>query len=114
MKQLLIISTFGLIFIGFVGCNSVPRHFVREEVVIYYYEPILVDCPPIEGPIPPETPTQPIIRPGVTKPNPIRDQQSGNNIGSYNQRDPLQDGGHRNGEIKSDPPVRKPVHNDRD
>ena len=112
MKQLLFISTFGLVAIGFVGCHTVPRHFAREEVVVhYYYEPIPPECPPIEGPNPPPPPTQPIVK----DPIPQRDQQTKNqnNGGSYNQRDPLQ-GGHRNGEIKSDPPVRKPGHNDRD
>lgn len=103
----------GILF-GLIGCQTVPRHLVREEVVIYYYEPILVDVPPIEGPYPPEPPTQPIIRPSITKPNPIRDDQSKNNIGSYQQRDPLQGGSHRGSEeIKSDPPVRNTSQNNR-
>ena len=117
MKQLLFISTFGLVMIGFVGCNSVPRHFVREEVVIIYYEPIIYDPPYIPKPPTPGPPTKPIIRPGIDNLNPARDLKSKipNNGGSYGSRDPIQGCGNRNsGEIKPYPPVRKPEQNDRD
>jgi len=115
MKALSIILLCSLLLLGLVGCN-LPRHFAKEEVVVYYYEPILVDLPPIGGPYPPpDPPYAPIVNPVVNNPidrSPDKSKDGGN---SYSQRDPLQGGNHRGGEeIKSDPPVRKPPQkNDR-
>lgn len=100
-----------------IGCQTVPRHLVREEVIVYYYEPILVDLPPIGGPHPPPDPPYNAIKnPDVNNPGPSRDLQSKNptNGGSYGNRDPLQGGGNlKTGETKTYPPVRKPEKNAR-
>ena len=105
----------GAIVLGLIGCQTVPRHLVREEVVIYYYEPILVDVPPIDGPPPPEPPHRPIINPIINNPTPPRGHQpvDPSSGGSYGKRDPLQGGNKEPGEIKTTPPVRKPKQNDR-
>lgn len=114
MKRVLFSMNLVGILFGFIGCQTVPRHLVREEVVIIYYEPILVDLPPIEGPQPPDPPYTPITRPGGNDPIDRQQDKPRNDAGSYGQRDQLQGGSHReSGEIKSDPPVRKPPKNDR-
>jgi len=96
------------------ACQTVPRHLVREEVVIINYEPILLDIPPLVGPQPPDPPYTPITRPSVKDPidrNPDKSKDGGN---SYGKRDPLQGGNHEgSGKIKPDPPVREPMQNDR-
>jgi len=115
MKGVLYLSLIGVSILSLLGCQTVPRHLVRDEVVIYYYQPPIVDLPPIEGPEPPNPPVQPIIRPGINNPPP-RDQQSKTHDkgGSYGQRDPLQGGSSRNsGEIRTYPPVKKPENNAR-
>ena len=91
------------------ACQTVPRHLVREEVVIINYEPILLDIPPLDGPQPPDPPYTPITRPSVKDPidrNPDKSKDGGN---SYGKRDPPQGGNHRGGgEINTVPPVRTP------
>ena len=99
---------------GIVGCN-LPRHFTKEEVNIYYYDIDYVYIEPVGGPYPvPDPPFTPITHPIINRPfdrQPDKPKDDGN---SYSKRDPLQGGNHRGGgEIKSDPPVRKPPKNDR-
>ena len=107
-------------FLGLIGCHTVPRHLVREEVVIIYYpEYPIPDPQPIGGPIPlPDPPTwdTPTIRNPIVDYTPPRNLQSDNpdNISSYGKRDPLQDGNDRkSGETKTYPPVKKTERNDR-
>jgi hypothetical protein len=116
MKEILFLFILSAITLSLIGCQTVPRQLVREEVVIIYYEPVYIDPPYIPEPPTPGPPTQPIIRPGIDNPNPPRDQQSKipDNGGSYGNRDRLQGGDNReSGEIKTYPPVRKPKQNDR-
>jgi len=115
MKGILFLFVFSVIILSLIGCQTVPRQLVREEVVIYYSEPILVDLPPIEGPPPPDPPRRPIINPIIDIPTPPRDHQPINpsSGGSYGKRDPLQGGDRDSGQIKTYPPVRKPKQNDR-
>lgn len=115
MKALSFIILCSVILLGIVGCN-LPRHFAKEEVNIYYYDIDYVYIEPVGGPHPlPNPPYTPITRPDINGPTsrqPLKPDDNGN---SYNKRDPLQGGNHRgSGEIKSDPPVRKPPQkNDR-
>ena len=113
MKGVLFIISLLLIFVLGTGCRTVPRHLVQEEVVIYYpIEYLVLDPQPIHGPYPPLPPTTPAIN----NPAPTRDPQpkKPGDSGSYSKRDPLQGGGKRPpGEIKTYPPVKKPVQNDR-
>jgi len=116
MRGVLYLSLICVSILGLIGCQTVPRHLVREEVVIYYYEPPIVDLPPIEGPYPPQPPVQPITRPEINNPTPPRDLQSKppDNGGSYGKRDPLQSAGNRQPVVtKTYPPVKKPKRNDR-
>lgn len=115
MKVKLLLFILSAITLSLIGCQIVPRQLVREEVVIYYYEPILIDIPPIEGPPPPDPPREPIINPIIYNPTPPRDHQpvNPNSGGSYGKRDPLQGGDRESGQIKTYPPVRKPKQNDR-
>jgi hypothetical protein len=114
MKGILFLFILSVITLNLIGCQTVPRQLVREEVVIYYYEPILVDIPPIEGPPPPDPPSRPIINP-IINPTTPRDHQpvNPNSGGSYGKRDPLQGGDKESGQIKTYPPVKKPKQNDR-
>jgi hypothetical protein len=116
MKGGILITVILLVLLSLIGCQTVPRHLVREEVVIIYYEPIYVDPPyyvsdpPALGP-----PTQPITNPKFDNPPP-RDLQSDNqnNGGSYGKRDQshgLDDRQPVN--TKTLPPVKKPERNDR-
>ena len=101
--------------LSLIGCHTVPRHLVREEVVIIYYEPIYFDPPYYPDPPTPDPPTQPIRNPIIDN-TPPRNLQSDNpdNGGSYGKRDPLQRGNDKkSGETKTYPPVRKPERNDR-
>ena len=115
MKGIFFISVTTLTLVSLIGCQTVPRHLVSEEVVIIYYEPIYYDPPYSPHPPTPRPPITPVKNPIVNVP-PSRDSQTKNqnNDGSYGKRDPLQ-GGDKTGKenIKSDPPVRKPVQNDR-
>ena len=115
MKGILFLFILSAITLSLIGCQTVPRQLVREEVVIYYYEPILIDIPPIEGPPPHDPPSGPIINPIIHNPTPPRDHQpvNPNPGGSYDKRDPLQGGDRESGQIKTYPPVRKPKQNDR-
>ena len=103
---------------GLNGCYTVPHHFasddyVSEEIIVYYPNPI----PPVDVPWPhPDPPYTPMPNPPAPRPDQdqSRDRQPEKPKDSYNNRDPLQGGSQRgNGEIKSDPPVRKPQQNDR-
>jgi hypothetical protein len=115
MKGVLYLSFIGVSILSLIGCQTVPRHLVREEVVIYYYEPPIVDLQPIEGPYPPRPPVRPITRPGINNPPPRNEQsKTPDNGGSYGKRDPLQGGSSRkSGETKTHPPVKKPENNAR-
>jgi hypothetical protein len=116
MKALSFILFCSMVLLGLSGCN-LPRHFAKEEVIVYYYDHYdYYQEDPIGGPHPlPDPPYTPITNPVVNNPidrSPDKSKDGGN---SYSQRDPLQGGIHRgSGEIKSDPPVRKPPQkNDR-
>ena len=117
MKGGFLISLIILMILSLIGCHTVPRHLVKEEVVIIYYpEYPIPDPQPIGGPIPIyDPPTQPIRNPIVDN-TPPRNLQSDNpdNGGSYGKRDPLQSEiDRKSGETKTYPPVRKPERNDR-
>jgi len=105
-----------LILIG-MGCQTVPRHLVKEEVIVYYPpEYPIINPRPIGGPHPLPPPTDPITNPKVNNPIPPRDgnPDNSNNGGSYIERDPLRGGSNRNpGETKIYPPVKKSGQNDR-
>jgi len=113
MKGVLFIISLLLIFALGTGCRTVPRHLAKEEVVIYYpIEYPVLDPQPIGGPLPLPPPTTPAIN----NPVPPRDPQPKNpdDGGSYGKRDPLKGGGKKlPGGIKTYPPVKKPVQNDR-
>ena len=114
MKGVIIIA-FSFFLMGLNGCYTVPHHFandyVSEEIIVYFPDPI----PPVGGPWPhPDPPYKPIPNPIVNNPidrQPEKPKDDGN---SHGNRDQLQGGSKRgSGEIKSDPPVRKPQQNDR-
>lgn len=115
MKRIFFLFILSAIALSLIGCQTVPRQLVREETVIIYYEPIIIDPTYFPEPPTPGPPTQPIIKPEINNPNPARDQQSKipDNGGSYGKRDPLQGGDKESGQIKTYPPVRKPKQNDR-
>jgi hypothetical protein len=104
-----------LIFLG-MGCQTVPRHLVQQEVIIIYppeypITPILIGGPP---PVPP--PTNPVTPPKIRNPKPPRDgnPSNSNSGGIYTERDPLKGGSPRDpGKIKTPPPVKKSGQNDR-
>lgn len=109
------LATLELIFLG-MGCQTVPRHLVQQEVIIIYppeypITPILIGGPhPVPPPTSPETP--PVIR----DPRPPRDgnPSNSNSGGSYTERDPLKGGSPRDpGKIETHPPVKKSGQNDR-
>ena len=109
MKAVSFILLCSMVILGLVGCN-LPRHFAKQEVNIYYYDIDYIYIEPVGGPHPlPDPPHNPIKNPIVNNPvdrQPIKSKDDGN---SFGQRDPLQGGNHRgSGEIKCDPPVRKP------
>jgi len=115
MKRKILIPIIVLMLFSLIACQTVPRHLVREEVVIIYYEPIYVDPPYVPNPPILDPPTQPVTNPKVDNPPP-RNLQSDNinNGGSYGKRDPLQGGDNRQPvNTKTYPPVRKPERNDR-
>lgn len=111
MKSVIYLTMFAALVSGLIGCQTVPRQMVREEVVIYYYEP------PIPEPCPiPDPPGRPIINPIIYNPAPPRDHQPVNpsSGGSYSKRDPLQGGSNRKSEkIRTTPPVKNPERNGR-
>ena len=113
MKGVLFILGLLMIFALGTGCRTVPRHLAQEEVVIYYnVEYPVLDEKPIGGP----HPLPPATTPVINNPVPTRDPQpkTPSDGGSYSSRDPLQGGIKRPpGEIKTNPPVKKPVQNDR-
>jgi hypothetical protein len=114
MKGLILIFVCCVILLGVAGCN-LPRHLIQEEEIVYYFEQVDDYIDPIGGPHPiPGPPFTPIINPIVNNPidrQPDKLKDDGN---TYGKRDPLQGGSQRgSGEIKSDPPVRKPQQNDR-
>ena len=114
MKGGFLISLIILMILSLIGCHTVPRHLVKEEVVIIYYpEYPIPDPQPIGGPIPIyDPPTQPINNPIVDK-TPPRNLQS-DNPNNGGKRDPFQGRNDReSGETKTYPPVRKPERNDR-
>jgi len=115
MMGRIFIPAITLILFSLIGCQTVPRHLVREQVVIIYYEPIYVDPPYIPDPPYPDLPTTPVTNPKVDNPPP-RDLESDNqnNGGSYGKRDPLQGGDNRQPrETKTYPSVKKPERNNR-
>ena len=103
-----------LTFLG-MGCQTVPRHLVQQEVIIIYppeypvIDPIIVVDPPYAPP-----PTKPVTRPSIN-PRPSRDGNppNSNSGGSYGKRDPIKSGGN-SGRIdtKTHPPVKKSGQND--
>jgi hypothetical protein len=114
MNALSFILLCSLVLLGLSGCN-LPRHFAKEEIIIYY-APEYVYIEPVGSHYPfPDPPYKPITNPVVNNPIDRSPDKSKNGGNSFSQRDPLQGGNHRGGEeIKSDPPVRKPPQkNDR-
>ena len=101
-----------LTFLG-MGCNTVPRHLVQQEVIIIYppeYPITEVYYQPIPDPNPP------VKSQKVRNPIPRRDQQSkiSETGGSYGKRDPIKSGGNRGRiDTKIHPPVKKSGQNDR-
>jgi hypothetical protein len=115
MKGILFLFILSAITLSLIGCQTVPRQLVREEVVIIYYEPVYIDLPYIPEPPTPGPPTTHVTNPRIDNPPP-RNLQSDDpkNGGSYGNRDRLQGGNNREpSEIKTYPPVRKPKQNDR-
>ena len=118
MKRIFLLIIFGLGVIGLSGCYTIPRHYVTQEIIVYYPAPPPVPIPPDPGPEPwPDPPTYPnptnppAPRPDQDQP---RDRQPEKPKDSYSIRDPLQGGNNRgSGEIKSDSPVRTPEQKDR-
>ena len=112
MKGVFFLIIFGLGLVGLNGCYSVPHHYTYVQEIVYY--PVPVDPPPTYYPRPP-MPNPPVHNPSPPSTNPPREKQPEKPKDSYKNRDPLQGGTHRgSGEIKSDPPVRKPPQkNDR-
>jgi hypothetical protein len=112
MKGVLTTVVLGLGLMGLIGCATVPRHYTYvQEVVIYYPPP---PPPPPDYYYPPVPPTPPVHKPPAPVTRPINDRRPETPKDSYQQRDPLRGGGDRgNGVIKTDPPIRKPVGNNR-
>ena len=114
MKGIFFLIVFGLSLIGLSGCYTVPRHYTQQVEIIYYIpvEPPYTSEPIIDYPPPPQSPS--VIYPPPIEINQPRNRQPEKPKDSYNQRDPLQGGSHRDiGGIKTDPPVRNPVAKDR-
>ncbi len=112
MKGVYFLIVFGLALVGLNGCYTVPHHFTYVQEIVYY--PVPVDPPPTYYPRPPR-PNPPVHNPSPPSTNPPRERQPVKPKDNYKNRDPLQGGSNRgSGEIKSDPPVRKPQQkNDR-
>lgn len=113
---MILFAVITLTLFSLIGCQTVPRHLVREEVVIIYYEPIYVDPPNYLEPPIFDPPTKVVTRPVTNNPTPPRDLQSDQlkDGESYGKRDQLSGDKNRNpGENKTYPPVRKSEQNDR-
>jgi hypothetical protein len=117
MKWISFLIVFGIGLTAFTGCYTIPRHYVTQEIIVYYPAPPPVPIPPYPGPEPwPDPPSypHPTNPPAPEQPNQPVDRQPEKPKDSYDRRDPLQGGNHRgNDEIKTYPPVRTPVQKDR-
>ncbi|HSW55649.1 MAG TPA: hypothetical protein VLH59_11230 [Ignavibacteriaceae bacterium] len=107
MKKILVLSIIVLGIVGLTGCYTVPRHYVSQEIIVYYPHP---PPPPPDYYYPPVPPSPPVYYPPAPQPsNPPRDRQPEKPNNSYRERDPLQGGSNRgSGEINTVPPVRNP------
>lgn len=107
-----LIGIAGLI-LALSGCYTIPRHYVTQEIIVYYPDPIPQPDPePWPDPTYPPRPNPPANNPPAT--NPPRDRQPEKPKDSYGNRDPLQGGIHRgSGEINTVPPVRSPERKDK-
>ena len=108
------LAVLSMFFLG-MGCQTVPRHLVQQEVIIIYPpEYPITDPPDYYQPIP--DPIPPVKSPKIRNPIPPRDKQSkiSETGGSYGKRDPIKSGGN-SGRIdtKTHPPVKKSGQNDR-
>ena len=104
-----------LTFLG-MGCQTVPRHLVQQEVIIIYPPEYQITPILIGGPHPVPPPNKPYTPPAHSEPRPPRDgnPSNSNSGGSYTERDPLKGGSSRDpGKIKTPPPVKKSGQNDR-
>jgi hypothetical protein len=112
MKKIFVLSIIVLGIVGLTGCYTVPRHYVTQEIIVYYPHP---HPPPPDYYYPPVPPSPPVYYPPTPEqPNPPRDRQPDRPGNSYQQRDPLQGGSNRgDGTINTLPPLRTPVQKDR-
>lgn len=114
MKGIFFLIVFGFGLFGLSGCYTVPRHYVTQEIIVYYPAPPPPEYYPPDPEPWPDPYYPPIPNPPSTDPEQPRDRQPEKPHDSYHQRDPLQGGNDRRGsEPKTDPPVRNPEQKDR-